>query len=380
MIFRFEPSMITFKKVKISNLSYSFGGTLTVLDEERTTPGHDVYKRYPIPLALARVFKDKYKISKFLVPVEGCIMLYQGNVIAIEKSAFNERYYTDSNDEIKEWQPTMEAVFNRIKLMIYSGNWYFDGSYIYSFRDHAHKEHDIKEAVMDGSPLTQDGKFRAVHVDAIRVTYAGYTADVYMEDRQCLAYVADNGDFSVSPPVWKQMSGLGNSNLKKKHNESELIGLTSQFDKVDRIMAVNLNFAMTAGNILTKQFGYKSIEPLQLPKLMVQLRTVNLPRISQEIKQTFDIGLTFTQTIAWLLGMQKGLTEYNQMLALRKLFKYLSIKGIYARKSLSDIRVDETVTVPLMTRAQAEQNAAAIRSPQEKLQAILDDVLKQSII
>ena len=45
-------------------------------------------------------------------------MLYRDNVIAIEKAAFNERYYTDSNDEIKEWQPTMENVFIKIKLMM----------------------------------------------------------------------------------------------------------------------------------------------------------------------------------------------------------------------------------------------------------------------
>ena len=379
MLFRFEPSMITFKKVKISNLSYSFGGTLTILDEDRSTPGHDVYKRYPIPLALARVFKEKHRISKFLVPIEGCIMMYRGNVVAIEKAAFNERYYTDSNEEIKEWQPTMEGVFKKIKLMTYSGNWYFDGSYIYSFRNHATKADDVKQAIQAGELLSDDGCFRAVHADAIRITYAGYTNEIYIEDRQCLAYQASNGEFSISPPVWKQMSGLGNRNLKKKSNEYELIGLTNQFDKVDRVMAVNLNFAMQAGNILTKEFGYKSIEPLQLPKLMVQLKTVNLPRISQEIKQTFDIGMTFTQTIAWLLGMQKNVTEYEQMLALRKLFKYLSVKGIYTRKALTDIHIDNNVKVPFLTRAQAEQNAAHILTPQEKIRAIIAEYAPREV-
>lgn len=374
MLFRFEPHDITFKKVKISNLSYSFGGTLTILDEDRSTPGHDVYKRYPIPLALARVFKDKYKLSKFLVPVEGCIMMYRGNVIAIEKAMFNERYYPDSNGELHEWMPTMESVFKKIKMMIYSGKWYFDGSFIYSFRDYAHVVDDVDQAVHNGESLSIDDCFRSIHVDAIRITYVGYTEEVYIEDRQCLAYRASNGEFSVSPPIWKSMSGLGNSNLKKKSNENELIGLTNQFDKVDRIMAVNLNFALQAGNVLTKEFGYKSIEPLQLPKLMVQLKTVNLPRISQEVKQTIDIGMTFTQTMAWLLGMQKELTEYDQMLALRKLFKYLSIKGIYGRKSLTEIRVDESVAVPLLTRAQAEQNAAAYQTPQERLQQLLTEV------
>jgi hypothetical protein len=366
--------MVSFQKVKISNLSYSFGGTLTVLDETRSTPGHDVYKRYPIPLALARVFREKHKISKFLVPIEGCIMMYRGNVVAIEKAAFNERYYEDTNGEIHEWQPIMEKVFKSIKLMTYSGNWYFDGSYIYSFRDHAVKANDVEQAIHDGELLSNDGRFRSVHVDAIRITYIGYTSEVYIEDRQCLAYLASNGQFSVSPPVWKQMSGLGNTNLKKKSNESELIGLTNQFDKVDKIMAVNLNFAMQAGVVLTKTFGYKSIESLQLPKIMVQLKTVNLPRISPEIKQTFDIGMTFTQCIAWLLGLQKGLTEYEQMLSLRKLFKYISIKGIYARKSLTGIRIDETISVPLMTRVEAEANAANILTPQERLQSILTNV------
>jgi hypothetical protein len=367
MLFRFEPSMIKFQKIKISNLSYSFGGTLTILDEERSTPERDVFKRYPIPLALARVFKEKYKISRFLVPIEGCIMTYQNNVIAIEKAQFNERYYMDSNDEIHEWQPIMESVFKHIKLLTYSGNWYFDGSYIYTFRNY----NNVYDAIINGEPLNEKGNFRAVKVDAIRVTYVGYTNEVNIENRQCLAYLTSTGEYSISPPIWKQMSGLGNSNLKKV-KESEMIGLTSQFDKVDAVMGVNLNFALQAGNILTKQFGYKSIEPLQLPKLMIQLKTVNLPRISSEIKQTFDIGMTFTQTIAWLLGLQKNLTEYDQMLALRKLFKYISIKGIFAKKSLTDIRINENVSVPLLTRQQAEQNAIKFLNPDIKQQNILN--------
>lgn len=365
MLFRFEPSDITFKKVRISNLSYSFGGTLTILDEVLSTPGHDVYKRYSIPLALARVFKEKYKLSNFFIPVEGCIMLYRGNVIAIEKNRLNERFYLDHNNELREWQPTMEATYKKIKMMTYVGSWYFDGSYVYTFgKDHI-------TAINEGELLSVDGCFRSVLVDAIRITYVGYNEDVYSESRQCLAYVAKNGLCSISPPIWKNMGGVGGTKMKKKLAQSELTGLITQFDKVDAIMAVNLNFALQAGNVLTKQFGYKSIEPLQLPKLMIQLKTVNLPRISQEIKQTFDIGLTFTQAMSWLLGMQMQITEYDQMIALRKLFKYLSVTGIYARKSISNIRIDNTVSIPLLTRAQAEANAITYLTPQERLTNIL---------
>jgi len=365
MLFRFEPSDISFKKVKISNLSYSFGGTLTILDEDRSTPRYDVYKRYSIPLALVRVFKDTYKINKFLIPVEGCIMLYRGNVIAIEKNRLNERFYLDHNNELREWQPTMEATYKKIKMMTYVGSWYFDGSYVYTFgKDHI-------TAINEGELLSVDGCFRSVLVNAIRITYVGYNEDVYSESRQCLAYVAKNGLCSISPPIWKNMGGVGGTKMKKKLAQSELTGLITQFDKVDAIMAVNLNFALQAGNVLTKQFGYKSIEPLQLPKLMIQLKTVNLPRISQEIKQTFDIGLTFTQAMSWLLGMQMQITEYDQMIAIRKLFKYLSVTGIYARKSISDIRIDNTVSVPLLTRAQAEANAITYLTPQERLTNIL---------
>ena len=356
MLFRFEPHDISFQKVKIKNISKAFGGTLTIVDEERSElEGKEVYKRYAIPHSLERVFRDKYKIKQFFVPVEGCIMMYRGNVIAIEKAVFNERTYEDSNGEIKEWQPTMEAVFRKIRMMIYSGDWYFDGSYIYSFgKDHV-------QAIAEGEPLTIDGKFRSVNVNAIRITYAGFANEIYEETRQCIAYMAADGQCSVSPPIWKHMSGLGNSNLKKRNNDSELIGLTTQFDKVDAIMAVNLNFALTAGVTLTKHFGYKSISPLQLPKLMVQLKTVNLPRIAQEIKQTFDIGMTFTQTIAWLLGLQMNVTDYDQMLALRKLFKYLSIKGIFARKTLTDIYVEPGNFAPMLTLEQATTAANELR-------------------
>jgi hypothetical protein len=94
---------------------------------------------------------------------------------------------------------------------------------------------------------------------------------------------------------------------------------------------------------------------------MVQLKTVNLPRIAQEIKQTFDIGMTFTQTIAWLLGLQMNVDDYDQMLAIRKLFKYLSIKGIFSRKSLSEIYVEPGTFAPMLTLEQATTAANELR-------------------
>jgi hypothetical protein len=136
-------------------------------------------------------------------------------------------------------------------------------------------------------------------------------------------------------------------------------------------MAVSLNFALAAGVELSEVFGYESIQPLQLPKLMVQLKTVNLPKLPKEIKATFNIGMTFTQTFAWLLGFAKQADTLAQEEAVRRLLKYLTSKGIYRKDSLKNDKIYQggvVTEVPMLTLDQAKAQAET-----SEMKQLIDD-------
>lgn len=335
----FEPSKIKIKRIKVKSLN-SMSGALQIIDETVT----DREKTYKMdcPKAITGFYKKVHGVTNYTIPQECAIMLYDGNIIALERAPVNSRFTIGLFDESIEWIPQMQSVFDKILSMLKPEyRWFFDGSYIYSFYD------GIDLAVAGGKHLSENGNFRAVIAHSIFVNYIGFADDVYIEDRNCLAYIANNGAYSVSTPVWKTLDGIGNNKLKAADSQ-EYIGLSTQFDKVDNNLMVNLQFAIYAGTILTRQFGYQSIEPLQLPKLMVQLRTVNLPQIPTEVKQTFDIGLTFTQAMAWLLGLNKKVATYDEMMTMKKLFRYLSTNGIFGKKDIHNIVKDEHIDLPLL--------------------------------
>ena len=176
------------------------------------------------------------------------------------------------------------------------------------------------------------------------MNYIGFNDDIYIDSRSCLCYFSQN-KYSITPPIWKTLDSIGNNTMKKA--EGEVIKLSAQFDKVDANMAVNLQFAISCGKALTSQFGYQIIEPLQLPKLMIQLNTVNLQSIAPEIRNTYDIGLTFKHAFAWLLGINAGITTYDEMITMRSVFRYLTTSGVFNKSSIKAVEQDSGMMVPL---------------------------------
>ncbi len=356
MLTKFDASLITFERVKIKSVSTALGGSVTILDEVNSAAkGKEIFHRIDVPMAIARMFQVKYKMSKFFHPHEGALMRYDGKVIAIEKSVFNHRSVEGVFGD-RDWLINMEknlATVLKDHITDSIHQWYFDGSYVYRFM-----QDSVKTAVDAGESLDKDNRFRAVSVESIHMNYLSFSAPS-SEKRICIAYVASNGEFAITAPIWKTLgSKMGTTTSRKGVEES--VGLASNFNEVDNKMGVTLNFALAAGNELADSFGYNVIEPLQLPKLMVQLKTVNLPKLPKEIKATFEIGLSFTQTFAWLLGLSKIANTRDQEESVRRLMKYLTSKGIFRKDSLNQDKIyvsGTTEMVPMVTIEQAQEYA-----------------------
>lgn len=341
---RFDSKKLETKLMYVKMVSGALGGTLTVLDPKRSKKaGKDVFSRIKIAHNLTRHWTKKYRgVNKYIKPVLSAITFYDGRVICMERHPLGNlgKEETEGLFGKVRWTSMTETNIEKIvKPLAMSGDWYIDGTYIYSLQ---------QANVVAARLLSQDGKFREVRVDAIKLATLGDEPAV--ESRVCLAFYPTKGDMALTPPIWKTLHNVGQRQLTAKGHtrrddeveEDESVTYigtkedTHQFDEIDDHLCVNLGFVLKAGRELSELLGYDSIEPLGLDDMMIQLRTVNLPNVANEIKSTFDSGMKFTIAIAWLIGLVKNAETLDSYITLRSLLKYLTTKGVYRKGAFND--------------------------------------------
>lgn len=343
---RFDASKLSVEIVQLKAVTTSLGGSISIIDPTRSTEAKEVCKRVEVPMAIARAFIMKTKkVTKYLKPVYTAIVRYGDLVITMERHplAGLGKLEDEGVFGMRRWEPDCQRnIENILKPLVGRGDheWYFDGRYVYTF-----DQNDLDVTVRNGEYLTRDGRFRKVAsmtVDTQELSNRDKLAPV---ERSCMAFVASNGVSAISPPIWKNLSDVGTTQLKRvsaaeddeDETDDDLVGdlperKTSSlhnFDRIDEQLSVNLNFALKAGNEIGKTFGYEYVEPLQLPRLMIELHTVNLPNVPKEVKATYGVGLQFTHSLAWLLGLSRKANTLETYIMMRSLMKYLTKKGIF---------------------------------------------------
>ena len=329
----FDPAKIEYDFVKIKNVTTAIGGSVSILDEDASTDDKEVFRRVAVPMPVARDFMVVNRTGKFLRPVEACLMRYDGRVVCIEKhplGAMGDRYSESVDGTIRRWTPSCQRNMEEFVLPITNRperTWNFDGRFVYAF-----PSPNTSVCIRNADFLSSDSSFRKVTCTAIDLQNCSRSDKIQPKDRCCLAFITNAPDgsltYGVTPPIWKDLESLGGrqlqmSGLEKKHSY--------QFDAIDMYLGVNLNFALKAGQEIGKAFGYKYIQPLQLPKMMIELRTVNLPNVPKDVKQSCEIGLSFTHAVAWLIGLQQKAETLETYMIVRSLLKYLTTKGIFRR-------------------------------------------------
>lgn len=341
MLLKFDSSKIRFQPVKIKQVTTALGGSISILDEEHyQKTGKERFHKIKIPISLARMFKIKYKVSQFMIPHEGMIMWYDDSVVTIEKAIENRRII--NNHQGIQWTSNIERHFKQILPSLSSGDWYFDGLYVYQFENGIHQE--LKQGII----LDKNGMFRGVKVKAYHLTYLNFKSP-QLESRNCIAFIVDENTFSISAPIWKYVNKNFFVNDKKHNEDNENLSLITSFETIDDVLSINLNFALRAAKELADHFGYSSIQPLQLPQMMVKLNTVNLLRLPNEIKATTEINMKFTHALAWLLGLQHKAKNPQQFFIIRQLIKYLMTTGFFWKTSTNkdNLIISKTEKLPL---------------------------------
>lgn len=311
---KFQSENIQFKFVWLKSITTALGGSLTYLDEETNS-----ILRMDCPFAIARSFIKLHKgHTQYLKPVLTCIMMYDDLIIGLERHPLGSlgKIEEDGVFGVTHWKPNCQIVYNDFIIPTMEGTeWYFDGRYAYTF------DHDNLDGIVDeGRHLTKDGRFRAIEVAAIDFQEIKNGEDSAESVRLCIAFV-DNGKYAISPPVWKD-----GFNLTEGEN---------RFDYINDCYGVNLNFVLKAGTEIGKAFGYRSTEILDLARLMIELKTVNMPNLSKELKETYNTQLPFQTMFAWLLGVQNKADTLKTYLITRSMLSYLTKKGIFKKNSLN---------------------------------------------
>lgn len=334
---KYDPSLMTIELVRIKSLSLALGGSITIIDEEKSDDTKEVTKRIESPIAPTRAFIQKHKKNtKYLIPVWTAIVRYDNKICALERhplGTFGDVETEGLDGTMRVWEPDSQLNLDRYihPLVNKPGKeWFFDGRYIYSFTND-----NIDSIVRQAPYLSQSGNFRKINVMSIDTQKVMYADELQPVERTCVAYVSSTGEYSITPPIWKNLDSVGGTKITE--DESTKMGFN--FDSLNEYMAVNLNFALNAGKQIGEMFGYDRIEPLQLPRLMIDLHTVNLPNIPKQIKSTYDIGMSFSNTFAWLLGLLREADTLESYIMMRSIMKYLTQKGIYRANTFKEANI-----------------------------------------
>lgn len=318
-MFKFELQKLKVINVHTVSITTALGGSITIIDKEATErEGKRVTRRLEIPFAVARAFIKANKHSRFLVPIEVAITYYDNMVVSVEKKLPNALYDDDGN-----WMSTSDYVARRILPEVTEqGDWYTDGVNIYCVPD------DWQDS-SNRESLTANGRFYAVTTKGVRFQDMPIINLMkHPATRSCVAFKSANGCV-LSPAIWKNVMDI-HGQRKTKNDDQQAV---KRFDMLGQQMFVNLEFVLSAGKQLGGMFGYEHIAFLELDRHMINLNTVNLPKVPKAIRSTYDTQLQFSMCLAWLFGYLTRCQTLEQYCSIRGLIKTLCNKGLFDRKS-----------------------------------------------
>jgi hypothetical protein len=353
---KFQIEKLDIQHMMIKQVSSALGGMITVLDAKKSKKAkREVFTKIKIPHQLARAFKKAYTVTKYIKPVLTAVTFYDGFVVALERHPLGNLGKATTQGLFGDVEWISESENNLDKYLVpldRTNDLFIDGTYLFTVKDV-----DVRGA----TPLSKDGRFKAVQMEAIKLQNLSLREKLLPELRTALAFTPKGKKPFLTPPIWKTLGNVGNQQFKKMDMEdvedNTVISTDSfQFDQVDQHLSVNLGFALKAGRELSDVFGYDCIEPLGLDDLMIQMRTVNLPNIANEVKQTYDTGFPFTHAVAWLIGLVNRTNTLESYITLRTLLKHLTTKGVYRKGAFDSTAIfkdPNIVDVPLKTIEEA---------------------------
>lgn len=319
----FDPNAIRIEIVRAKTISQAVGGSIQI---ERNDNGTVSLHRYDLSLSLAKsLIKQLYGMSKFIKPVVIGLMWYDGVIVAAEAhplGGLGEETVVGVDGTEKSWTPSIATKINSLIARTFNTNdWYFDGRYIYR---PSSMLGTLRETLEAATAMSSCGRFRAIDVDALDMYHLHWAGASGLTTRQSVGYISDGGMCALTPPAWTSISEMRELEVASDNEDYEYTSVYSDvgdkwLDQMDQTRSINLEFVLAAAKTTANLFGYKAIECLELPRLMVDLRTVNLLSLPLHVKKTFQTGFSPSNMLAWACGISLRCTEVEQAASMRKL-------------------------------------------------------------
>ena len=86
----FQIEQMYVEHVYLKSVTTALGGSISIVDDERSTDAKEVYKKVKAPMAVVRKFvADNKKVSRYLKPVLTAVTFYGDHVVALERHPYN---------------------------------------------------------------------------------------------------------------------------------------------------------------------------------------------------------------------------------------------------------------------------------------------------
>lgn len=308
-MFKFNGRDISFAYYKLKAISQStIDPKITFVDNQ----GNDI--KMSLPSSIGRRLNIKcQKVTKFVVDFPCCIAMLDGRIVAVDVPRPLE--FANWQDT-KEWTSSIEKNINVVRNLDPT-KWFFDGQYAY--------RNDGSLNILEGSGFA----FQPVK------TYNLYKMDLEMTldevSMACLAYRRANGTYQVTCPVTRASGGflqlVGDVEVFDANDQFVDNSVASDLALMDHNYIVNLKFVNYAAKRVTDCFGFESAEPLGLPLLMIEHRTMSIVSLPQSVQQTSPAPFKFTQGVAWIIGLFSRIQNIEQLMVVKAIMKMLLSKG-----------------------------------------------------
>lgn len=314
---KFDSSCLSYEIVHMKSITTAGGGAISVVDVDDNNVESNA-RRIAVPVAVARDFiQHNHKITKYLTPLLLCVVSYKDVVIALEAHYLGTKgklIDVQLDGSVGEWKPRCKWNIDHYVIEKYlptGTDWLFDGRYLY----------DVSTSTNTIDLTGGDHQFQAITVRTVDMMKIGELQAPGFDQRTCLVYHSATGTTTITPPIWKDVTSIG-STVVPQGNTDYL------FDVIDSHAFVNVNFVMYAGTAVSRQYGYQAIECLDIPRLMVELSTVNVMAVDEAIKQTYNSGHRFTVMMAWAIGLYHRATTLEEETVARRVIKYLTKRAL----------------------------------------------------
>lgn len=353
----FSFNSLTTEVLFIRQVTTALGGSIEYYSDptQMWNYGAETTKE-SIPVTLARRFISIYdKVTKYLRPCPVLVTRYDGNIIAMERHplAMNG---TDpkSPTMYADWAPITTASINTHLQKITSNGdeWMFDGRYAYTFGS------DVDVSLFMSTPISAKLPFSVVRVRAYDLHRLSSREAGGTEVRECLAFTSSTGDYGITSPIWASFESIKSHITGKSARSSDAdlaidavdrmqvryINPTDVdkaaefwFDKANDTVSVNVAFVTYVATKLLPLFGEEVLTPLNIPELMVSMRTLNIVNIDTPIKNTHPVGWDLHTALAWLIGLSRGVTDPVAFNTIQQCIKYLTVYGCFPNHKLANL-------------------------------------------